>query len=290
MTIDVDLPDFRIEGGLWDGRRLYELYGEAHTPWSWHEALFAEGRRLNIPVFSTPFDATAVDLLEGLDAPAFKIASFELVDLPLVRRVAATRKPTIMSTGMGSLDEIDEAVDTFRQAGGGDLLLLHCISGYPTPPEQSNLRRIPALASRYGCAVGLSDHTLGATVSIAAVGLGACFVEKHFTIRRSDGGPDSAFSLEPAEFRALVDGTKMAFSALGNGTERRSAVESGSMIFRRSLYVVEDVAAGEAFTPANVRIIRPGYGLPPKEIENVVGRRAARAIQRGTRLSWDLVV
>ena len=289
MTIDHDGPDFVISGGLWDGRQLYELYQEAYTPWEWHETLFAEGRKLGISVFSTPFDETAVDLLERLGAPAFKIASFELIDLPLVRRIAQAGKPTIMSTGMGSPEEIEEAVATFRDAGGRDLILLHCISGYPTPPEQSNLMRIPRLAEKYRCAVGLSDHTLGTEVAIASVALGACFIEKHFILRRSDGGPDSAFSLEPPEFKALVEGARTAFLALGTGDEARSRVEEKSLGFRRSIYVVRDVGEGEAFSPENVRIIRPGYGLPPKELPKVLGRKARRAVARGTRMSWDLV-
>lgn len=289
MTINHDGPDFMITGGLWDGRQLYELYQEAHTPWAWHERLFAHCRELGITVFSTPFDETAVDLLESLGAPVFKIASFELIDLPLIRRVAKTGKPVVLSTGMGSQAEIAEAVETFRAAGGRDLLLLHCVSGYPTPAGQSNLRRIPALAAKFGCPVGLSDHTLGIEVAITSVALGSCLIEKHFTLRRADGGPDSAFSLEPDELSALVRGVKQAFDAMGEGTEVRSSVEKSSMVFRRSLYVVRDIKAGEAFTAENVRIIRPGFGLPPKELPRVLGRKAKSAIKRGTRLSWDLI-
>lgn len=289
MTIDHDGPEFRIKGGLWDGRRLYELYQEAHTPWEWHTALFAKGRELNIPVFSTPFDASAVDFLEKLDPPAYKVASFELLDLPLVRCVAATGKPVIMSTGMATLEEIAESVAAFRGAGGRDLVLLHCVSGYPTPVEQSNLRRIPELAAQFGCAVGLSDHTLGVEAAIASVALGACLIEKHFTLNRADGGPDAAFSLEPDELRALVHGAKAAFQALGTGAPARSAVEEGSMVFRRSIYAVRDIGAGEPFTSENLRIIRPGYGLAPRELPKVLGRKARRAVLRGTALSWDLV-
>ncbi len=287
ITIDHAGPDFRIKGGLWDGRRLYELYEEAHTPWEWHAALFAKGRELGIPVFSTPFDHTAVDFLEQLDPPAYKIASFEMVDLPLVRRLAATGKPTIMSTGMASPDEIAESVEAFRGAGGRDLVLLHCVSGYPTPAEQSNLRRIPLLAAEFDCPIGLSDHTLGVEVAIASVVLGACLIEKHFTLRRADGGPDAAFSLEPDELSALVRGAKAAFLSLGTGTEARSEVEKGSMVFRRSIYVVRDIAAGEKFTSENVRIIRPGYGLAPKFLPEIVGKRARRALTRGTALTWN---
>jgi N-acetylneuraminate synthase len=289
ITIDHDGPDFCIRGGLWDGRRLYELYEEAHTPWDWHAELFAKGRELGIPVFSTPFDNSAVDFLERFDPPAYKIASFEMIDLPLVHRVTLTGKPVIMSTGMASVDEIVESVQTFRDAGGRDLVLLHCVSGYPTPVEQSNLRRIPELAAEFGCPIGLSDHTLGVEVAIASVALGACLIEKHFTLQRSDGGSDSAFSLEPDELRALVRGSKSAFEALGTGEAVRSAVEKANMAFRRSIYVVRDVGTGEPFTEKNVRIIRPGYGLAPRELPKVLGRKARRALSRGTALGWDAV-
>ena len=289
ITIDHDGPGFTIEGGLWHGRRLYELYEEAHTPWDWHAALFAKGRKLGIPVFSTPFDSTAVDFLEQFDPPAHKIASFEMVDLPLIRKVVATGRPVIMSTGMASAEEIAEAVDVFRSAGGRELVLLHCVSGYPTPAEQTNLRRIPALASAFECPVGLSDHTLGTDVAVAAIALGACLIEKHFTLRRADGGLDATFSLEPDELRRLVEGTRTAFAALGSGEPVRSDVESGSKVFRRSIYAVRDIAEGELMTESNVRIIRPGYGLPPRDLPRVLGRRARRAIARGTALSWDLI-
>lgn len=289
MTIDSDRADFRIKGGLWDGRKLYELYQEAHTPWDWHGALFAKARELGLTAFSTPFDHTAVDLLEGLSAPAYKIASFELVDLPLIRRVAATGKPTIMSTGMATPEEIGEAVEAFRATGGRDLVLLHCVSGYPTPVEQSNLRRIPQLAAAFDCPVGLSDHTLGIEVAIASVALGACMIEKHFTLRRSDRGPDSAFSLEPEELSALVHGARGAFAALGTGTTMRAQIEESSKVFRRSLYAIADIGAGEAFTAENVRIIRPGFGLAPKYLPDVIGKRAKRALPRGTALSWDAI-
>jgi pseudaminic acid synthase len=289
ITIDHDGPDFRIKGGLWNGRRLYELYQEAHTPWDWHKGLFAKGRELGMTVFSTPFDHTAVELLESLQAPAYKIASFEMIDLPLIRCVAATGKPTIMSTGMATTEEIGEAVEAFRTAGGRDLVLLHCVSGYPTPVEQSNLRRIPKLAAEFGCAVGLSDHTLGIEVAIASVALGACLIEKHFTLRRADGGPDSAFSLEPDELAALVSGARAAFTALGTGAEARAEVEEGNKAFRRSLYVVEDIGAGETLTASNIRVIRPGFGLAPKHLSDVIGKRARRALPRGTALSWDVI-
>ena len=290
MTIDHDGADFRIQGGLWDQRQLYDLYREAQTPWEWHPKLFAHGRRLGILVFSTPFDESAVAFLEELDVPAYKIASFELVDLSLIRRVAATGKPAIISTGMGSPQEIAEAVAAFRESGGRNLLLLHCVSGYPTPIEQSNLRRIPQLAHEFDCAVGLSDHTLGIEVAVASIALGACAIEKHFTLRRDDGGPDAAFSLEPEEFRALVRGARAAFQALGTGTPHRAEVEQQNMPFRRSIYVVRDIAEGEAFTRENLRIIRPGHGLPPKYLPQILGRRAHRPLTRGDRLTWDAVV
>lgn len=289
ITIDHDGPGFRIHGGLWDGRRLYELYDEAHTPWEWHARLFAKGCELGIPVFSTPFDNSAVDFLETIGCPVYKVASFELIDLPLVQRVARTGKPVIMSTGMASPEEIAESVDTFRAAGGRDLVLLHCVSGYPTPVGESNLRRIPRLAAEFGCPIGLSDHTLGVEVAITSVAVGACLIEKHFTLRRADGGPDAEFSLEPAELAALVRGAKAAFAAMGTGEATRAEVEKASMVFRRSLYVVRDIAAGEGFTADNVRIIRPGYGLAPRHLAEILGRRARLKLTRGTALRWDAV-
>jgi pseudaminic acid synthase len=289
MTIDHDGPDFRINGGLWNGRRLYELYEEAHTPWEWHAALFAKGRELGIPVFSTPFDGSAVDFLETLNPPAYKVASFELLDIPLVKRIASTGRPVIMSTGMASPEEITESIEAFRAAGGRELILLHCVSAYPTPIEQSNLRRIPKLQKEFECPVGLSDHTLGIEVAIASVALGACLIEKHFTLSKDDGGPDSSFSLEPEELRALVRGAKAAFDALGSGAPARAEVEKSTMVFRRSIYVVRDIGAGESFTDKNVRIIRPGYGLAPREMSKVIGRKARRALARGTALTWDAI-
>jgi N-acetylneuraminate synthase len=289
ITIDCDRDDFKIHGGLWDGRKLYELYEEAHTPWAWHDALFAKGRELDISVFSTPFDEMAVAFLKKYDPPAYKIASFEMIDLPLVRCVAATGKPVIMSTGMAMPEEIAESVNALRAAGGRDLILLHCVSGYPTPAEQSNLRRIPELTKQFGCPVGLSDHTLGTDVAVTSVALGACLIEKHFTLRRADGGPDATFSLEPDELRSLVGGAKTAFAALGTGAPARSEVEKGNMSFRRSVYVVRDVGAGETLTADNLRIIRPGYGLPPRELERVIGRKARRPLTRGTALTWDAI-
>ena len=289
ITIDHGGPGFVIEGGLWGGRKLHDLYAEAHTPWEWHAPLFERARALGLGIFSSPFDFTAVDLLESLGAPAYKIASFELVDLPLVRRVAETGKPLIMSTGMAHLGEIQEAVAAARESGCRDLILLHCVSGYPSAPEDSNLRTIPHLAQAFGVQTGLSDHTLGVAVSVASVALGATFIEKHFTLKRSDGGPDSAFSLEPDELKSLVEGTHTAWAALGRVSYDLAPSERGNLQFRRSLYVVADMAAGEVFTEANLRSIRPGYGLAPKHLPEVLGKRASRALARGTPLSWGLV-
>jgi N-acetylneuraminate synthase len=287
ITIDHDSADFRIEGGLWDGRRLYELYEEAHTPFEWHEQLFRRARELGVTLFSTPFDETAVDLLEELGAPAYKIASFEAIDLPLIARVGRTGKPMIVSTGMANLDEIGEAVRAARENGCEQIALLHCVSSYPAPDEQSNVRTVPDLADRFGVVSGLSDHTFGSAVAVASIALGGCIVEKHFTLRRADGGPDSAFSLEPDEFRTLVEDCKRAWRALGKATYDLQGCEKGSVVFRRSLYVVRDIAAGEQLTLENVRSIRPGYGLPPKHLPDVVGRTAARDLKRGERLGWD---
>lgn len=289
LTIDHDGPDFRIKDGLWGGQTLYQLYQEASTPWAWHEALFAKARGLGLTIFSTPFDETAVDFLEGLGAPAYKIASFECVDLPLIRRVAATGKPLILSTGMASEGEIDEAVEAARGAGSGGLALLHCVSGYPMPPDEANLRTLVDLGQRFRCPVGLSDHSLGTAVSVAAVALGGCVIERHITLSRADGGPDAAFSLQPAELAQLVVDCRQAYAALGSIDYRPKASERSNLVFRRSLYVVRDMGVGEVFTPANVRSIRPGYGLSPKHLPEVLGRRAIRALKRGTALAWDMV-
>lgn len=289
ITIDHDGPGFIVEHGLWRGRSLYELYGEAQTPWDWHEALFARGRELGLTVFSTPFDETAIDFLESLGAPAYKIASFEAIDLPLIQRAAATGKPMIISTGMADLGEIGEAVAVARDGGCRELVLLHCISGYPTPPSEANLRTISDLAARFDCVVGFSDHTMGTAIAVSAIALGATMIEKHVTLRRADGGPDSAFSLEPEEFATLSADCRTAWSALGHVSYERTDSERDNAIFRRSLYVVADMKEGDCFTHANVRSIRPGFGMPPKFLPSVLGRRATRAIARGTPLLPDLV-
>ena len=289
ITIDSDRPDFWIEGGLWGGRSLYVLYDAVHMPWDWHEPIFAKARELGITLFSSPFDGTAVDLLEGLDCPAYKIASFEAVDLGLIERVAATRKPVVISTGMANLQEIEEAVAAARGAGCEELALLHCVSAYPTPPEEANLRTLTDLAERFGVVVGLSDHTLGIAVATSAIAFGAAIVEKHFTLSRDDGGPDAAFSLEADEFKDLSASCRAAWAALGRVSYERTPGEAENVVFRRSLYVVEDMAADERFTETNLRSIRPGFGLAPKHLPEVMGRRAARAIARGTPLAWKMV-
>ncbi|HYG87172.1 MAG TPA: pseudaminic acid synthase [Azospirillum sp.] len=289
ITIDSDRPEFLIAGGLWDGRRLHELYREAHTPWDWHPQLFEHARSVGITIFSTPFDFTAVDMLEALGAPAYKIASFEMVDTPLIERVAATGKPVIMSTGMASLEEIEEAVSVARGAGCQNLVLLHCVSSYPAPAEEANLRRIPELARRFGVLSGLSDHTMGHSVPVAAVALGAVVIEKHFTLLRADGGVDSAFSLEKTELAELVRMVGEVHAALGDGTFHVAPAEAHNLQFRRSLFVVDDVPAGAPLTPANVRSIRPGNGLAPKHLKAVLGRPAARALKRGEPLAWDMI-
>ena len=289
LTIPCANEYFRIKGTMWDGRTLHDLYQEAFTPWEWHAPLKQVAERLGLDFFSTPFDASAVDFLEQLGVPAYKVASFELVDVPLLRRIAARGKPIIASTGMATLDEIGEAVRTIRESGGRELALLKCTSGYPAAPEEMNLRTIPDLAARFQVPVGLSDHTLGLAVPVAAATVGACIIEKHLTLSRADGGPDAAFSLEPAEFMAMVDAVRTAERALGEVHYGVSPEEEKSRIFRRSLFVVEDVRAGELFTPANVRSIRPGHGLHPRHLDDVLTRRAARDIAKGTPLAWSLV-
>lgn len=289
ITIDHDGPGFRIEGGLWDGETLYGLYQKAFTPWDWHEPLMRRGRDLGLDVFSSPFDPSAVAFLDRLDVPAIKIASCECIDTPLIRLAAATGRPMIVSTGMASIDEIFDAIAAVQDGQGRNPVLLHCVSGYPTPAEESGLRKIPDMVERFGCLVGLSDHTMGTSVPVAATALGACVIEKHFTLARADGGPDGAFSLEPHELKRLVDDTRAAWKALGTADYEVKESEAGSAVVRRSLYAVADIAAGEELTPENCRSIRPGHGLPPKHLAEVLGRRAGRAIPKGTPLSWDLL-
>ncbi|MCL4217930.1 MAG: pseudaminic acid synthase, partial [Candidatus Hydrogenedentes bacterium] len=290
LTIDSDKPHFLIEGGTpWDGQTLYELYGQAYTPWEWHAELKAAAEECGLDFFSTPFDPTAVDFLEDLGVPLYKVASFENIDLPLLRKIAAASKPVIMSTGMMTLEELDESVEAFRDGGCEQLALLKCTSAYPAPPEGAHLRAIPFLAQRYGLPVGLSDHTLGTTVAVAAVALGACIVEKHFTLSRAEGGSDAAFSLEPGEFRALVNAIRTTEKSLGHAAFEPNEEETTCRIYRRSLFVVKDIKAGETFTADNVRSIRPGHGLPPKELDAVLERTAVCDIERGTPLSWEHV-
>lgn len=289
ITIDCDNKDFQIEGGLWDGYNLYRLYEWAQTPFEWHKPIFEHARKTDITLFSTPFDETAVDLLEDLNAPAYKIASFEAVDLPLIKYVAQTKKPMIISTGMANLEEITEAVETARENGCNQLVLLHCISSYPAPIEQSNLRTIADISERFGVVSGLSDHTLGTTVSVASVALGASVIEKHVTLSRLDKGPDSEFSLEPDELRKLCMESRDAWSALGEVGYEKKAAEVANLKFRRSIYVVKDVKKGDIFTAKNIRRIRPGFGLAPKHYEDIIGRPAACDIKRGTPVSKDLI-
>ncbi|MBG0789048.1 MAG: pseudaminic acid synthase [Desulfovibrionaceae bacterium] len=289
ITIDCASDLFTIQGTIWEGRTLYDLYGEAYTPWEWHAPLKKIADDLGLLFFSTPFDFTAVDFLEELDVPCHKIASFEMVDLPLIRKVAATGKPVIMSTGMASEAEIEEAVAAFRNAGGTELALLKCTSAYPAPPEEMNLRTIPYLAERFGVTAGLSDHTLGIEIPIAAVAVGARIIEKHFCLERDADGPDTSFSLEPAEFMAMVNGVRNAKKALGGIVFSADGKQKDSTRFRRSLFVVADMAAGEVFTPENIRSIRPGHGMHTRHYEEVLGKRASRVLTKGEPLDWDMI-
>ena len=289
MTIPSTRPDFMIKGGPWDGRNLYELYQWAQTPYEWQEPLFDYARALGLDCISTPFDESAVDLLVELDCPMIKIASFELTDLPLIRYIAETGRPVIMSTGMANLQEISDSVNTLLTHGCRDITLLHCVSGYPTPSNESNLRAIRSLHDEFGCTVGLSDHSLDNAVAIASIALGAKVIEKHMTLRRSDGGPDSAFSMEPDEMAALVRDCHTAFEALGDGGFDLRPAEADNVKFRRSIYVVRDVRAGEAFSEQNIRRIRPGYGLAPRYFNQVIGQIAPRDLQAGEPVTEDLV-
>tara|TARA_R100001129_G_scaffold24006_1_gene15411 strand:+ start:301 stop:1341 length:1041 start_codon:yes stop_codon:yes gene_type:complete len=288
MTIDSKRDDFLIKGGPWDGYNLYELYQWAQTPFDWHKAMFEHARNIGIAAFSTPFDETAVDLLEDLNAPAYKIASFEMTDIPLVRYVAQTGKPMIMSTGMASENEIEESVAAARDAGAKDLVLLHCISSYPAPIEQANIKQMQRLAERFNTIPGLSDHTLGTTASVAAVALGACVIEKHFTMSRADKGPDSGFSIEPDELERLCKESKDAWLSLGKSGFERQTAEQGNKVFRRSIYFVRDLKAGDVVTNKDVRRIRPGFGIEPKFYDDVVGKTLNADVERGTPAKWEL--
>ena len=290
MTIDLDEREFHISDpkSLWTGTSLYKLYGEAYTPWEWHKPIFDQARELGMIPFSTPFDDTAVDFLESLDVPCYKIASFENTDLPLIRRVAATGKPLIISTGMATVAELDETVRTAREAGCKDLILLKCTSTYPATPENTNILTIPHLRELFSCEVGLSDHTMGVGVSVASVALGATVIEKHFTLNRADGGVDSMFSMEPAEMTQLVVECKRAWQALGQVSYGPTEAEKKSVQFRRSLYIVQDLKAGDKLTRESLRAIRPGLGLPTKYLEQVLGRPVGRDIKRGTALTWNV--
>lgn len=290
ITIDCDTEDFQIKGGLWDGQTLYELYKGAHMPWDWHKPLFVKAKELGITIFSSPFDFTAVDLLEKLDAPAYKIASFELVDLPLIARVAKTGKPMIISTGMANETEIKEAVDTARENGCVELLVLHCVSGYPAPAEQYNLHTIADISKKFDVLSGLSDHTIDNATAVASVVLGACLIEKHVTLDRNGGGADDSFSLEPVELAQLCKDAKTAWASLGKVNYERTEAEKGNVKFRRSLYVVKDIAEGEVLSHDNVKSIRPGFGMAPKYLEGAIGKKAVKNIKQGTPLLSELFI
>lgn len=291
MTLDLDEREFHISdpSSLWTGTSLYKLYAQAYTPWEWHKPIFDRARELGIIAFSTPFDDTSVDLLESLEVPCYKIASFENTDLPLIRRVAATGKPVIISTGMASIAELDDSVRAAREAGCKDLILLKCTSTYPATADNTNILTIPHMRELFGCQVGLSDHTLGVGVSVASVALGATVIEKHFTLDRADGGVDSTFSMEPAEMAQLVVETERAWKALGQVSYGATEAEKRSIVFRRSLYIVQDLKAGDALTRENVRAIRPGLGLPTKYLEPLLAMEVRRDVKRGTPLTWDIV-
>ncbi|CAE6881135.1 pseudaminic acid synthase [Vibrio sp. B1FLJ16] len=287
ITIDCDSEEFQIHGGLWDGQTLYELYKGAHMPWDWHKPLFEKAKELSITIFSSPFDFSAVDLLEELDAPAYKIASFEVIDLPLIRRVAQTGKPMIISTGMANEEEIAEAIETATDNGCEDLVVLHCVSGYPAPAEQYNLKTIADISERFGVLSGLSDHTIDNATAVASVTLGACLIEKHVTMDRNGGGADDSFSLEPKELQALCRDTKTAWLAMGKVNYERTEAEKGNVKFRRSLYIVKDIKAGEVLTEEHVRSIRPGFGLAPKYLDIVLGKVVSQDLAKGTALQLE---
>jgi pseudaminic acid synthase len=288
ITLDCDNEEFRIHGGLWDGRTLYDLYQEAHMPWEWHKSLFEYARKLGITIFSSPFDNTAVDLLEDLNAPAYKIASFEAVDLPLIKYAASTGKPMIISTGMADGEEIQEAIDAARAGGCKELAILHCVSGYPAPAEDYNLRTIPDMIQCFGLVTGLSDHTLDNTTAITSVALGASIIEKHFTLDRNGGGPDDSFSLEPGELADLCKGSRTAWESLGRVDYGRKSSEVANVKFRRSLYFVRNLKAGEIVTSDAVRSVRPGFGLPPKHLDAVIGRRLRKDVEAATPVNFEV--
>jgi len=289
ITIEMNTPEFMIEGGLWDGQSLYELYESAYMPWDWHKPLFDYARKLDITIFSSPFDNTAIDLLEDLNAPAYKIASFEAVDLPLIKYVAQTGKPMIISTGMADAEEIQEAIDAAREEGCKELAILHCVSGYPAPAEDYNLRTMVDMQQRFGLVTGLSDHTIDNTTAITSVALGASIIEKHVTLDRNGGGPDDSFSLEPAELKALCEGAKTAWKCLGKVDYGRKSSEQSNVKFRRSLYFVKDIKAGEIITKEHIKSIRPGYGLAPKYLDNYIGRKVKSDVSSGTATSLELI-
>lgn len=290
MTLDLDEREFHIgdPGSLWSGNSLYKLYGEAYTPWEWHEPIFDKAKKLGLIAFSTPFDDSAVELLEKLQVPCYKIASFENTDLPLIRRVAATGKPLIISTGMANLSELDETVRAAREAGCNDLVLLKCTSTYPASPSDTNILTIPHLRELFGCEVGLSDHTMGIGVAVASVALGATVIEKHFTISRAEGGVDSTFSMEPNEMSQLVVESKRVWQSLGTVRYGATEAEKKSLVFRRSLYIAEDIPAGGILTTKNVRAIRPGLGIPTKYLDVILGRKVNKSIKRGTAVDWSI--
>ncbi len=290
MTLDCDSKDFIIDDGLWKGRTLYELYKWAETPYEWHKEIFDYANKIGITCFSTPFDETAVDLLEDLNTPAYKVASFEIIDIPLLRYIATTRKPIIISTGMANLEEITEAVEVVKECGCTDIALLHCISSYPAPLEQSNLKVIEDLRNKFNLTVGLSDHTMGVIASVTSVALGASIIEKHFTLDRTDKGPDSDFSIEPNELSDLCKLSKDAWKALGKADYRIKDAESNNIKYRRSIYVVKDMSPGDVITRENIRRVRPGYGIMPKHFDSVIGKSVNRKIQKGQPLKWDFIV
>lgn len=289
ITLNSDAEEFQIRGGLWDGKTLYQLYQEAHMPWEWHQPLFESARKLGITIFSSPFDNTAVDLLEGLNTPAYKIASFEAVDLPLIKYVASTGKPMIISTGMADAEEIAEAIEAAREGGCKELAVLHCVSGYPAPAEDYNLRTIPDMIARHGLVTGLSDHTLDNTTAITSVALGASIIEKHFTLDRAGGGPDDSFSLEPHELAALCRDSKTAWQALGRVDYGRKSSEQGNVKFRRSLYFVKDLKAGDIITPDAIRSVRPGFGVAPKFMPVLQGRRVLCDVKAHSAVRLDII-